>query len=369
MEEIAERLGLSEGFLWNAYSLARSGRGYTIFKIPKRSGGTRKIHRPSDKLRYVQYLIKRHILDQAPQSTECVTAFRKGISIRDNASAHCNKAVLVKFDLKDFFPSVSLGKIVHVFKSLGFDDWDSQGLAYLTTIRVDSLVKPEKLSAADLCYIHSKRLKEVTDSYIGHLRSEAYDKRRAIEDGIDFGDLGWEADCLLSEARRLEQDWKILPKAKVVRGLPQGAPTSPQLANLAARRLDARIQGLANRLGFKYTRYADDLTFSSSDPRAKTNVLGRFLEQIIRDCGFEVNSSKTSFMRAPATRQTTGLIVNEEKPRVRRHLIRKVRAMIHHYCKGSLPDDQLLRLSGYLSFIRMINPEQSEKLEAGMPKV
>jgi hypothetical protein len=43
--------------------------------------------------------------------------------------------------------------------------------------------------------------------------------------------------------------------------------------------------------------------------------------------------------------------------------------MIHHYCKGSLPDDQLLRLNGYLSFIRMINPEQSEKLEARMPKV
>ena len=60
-----------------------------------------------EKLFYVQRLIKSHVLDEAPPTASCVMAFREGLSIRDTAQVPCNKAILVKFDFKDFFPSIS----------------------------------------------------------------------------------------------------------------------------------------------------------------------------------------------------------------------------------------------------------------------
>jgi len=364
MEIISERLGLSENFLWHAYSLSRSGKGYTAFEIPKRSGGFRNIHKPVDKLFYVQSLIKCNILDSAPSPPDCVTAFRKGFSIRDNALIHCKKVILVKFDLKDFFPSISFTRVKTIFEELGFHESDAKGLAYLTTIQTDSI--DNIFSESALVYFQQQRINNITDEFINHIRSEASQKRSAMHEGLDFGDLGWEADCLLEEADRIDKERKIRPLKR--RGLPQGAPTSPQLANLAARRLDARLQGLAEHLGFQYTRYADDLTFSSNDTRAKTNVLRRLVELIVKDCGFTINPSKTSFMRAPATRQTTGLIVNDDRPRVRRSTIRRVRAMIHQERLGILAQDQSVRLKGYLSFIKMVNADQAKKLELGLLK-
>ena len=358
MEILSERLGVSEGLLWHAYSLARSGSGYTSFEIPKRSGGSRKIHKPVENLRGVQRLIKLHILDEAPAPADCVTAFRKGCSIADNARVHCDKSVLVKFDLKDFFPSISFTRVTGIFKSLGFNESDAKGLAYLTTIQLDSIEE----SPSVLLHFERLRSQKISEDYVGHLRGEAHDQLIAMEDGIDFGDLRWEAYRLFKDAKRIKND--CCRKPLKLRGLPQGAPTSPQLANLAGMRLDARLYGLAQLLDFQYTRYADDLTFSSNDPRAKTNVLARIVSKIVNESGFEMNMAKTSFMRAPATRQTTGLVVNDTVPRVRRCTIRKVRAMLHQKKLGKLEGSQTYKLAGYLSYIHMINPDQADRLEA-----
>jgi len=357
MEILSERLGVSKGLLWHAYSLARRGNGYTTFEIPKRSGGSRKIHKPVESLLWVQRLIKLHILDDAPAPADCVTAFRKGRSIADNARVHCDKSVLVKFDLKDFFPSISFTRVTGIFKSLGFNEREAKGLAYLTTIQLDSIEE----SPSVLLHYERLRAQEISEAYVEHLRHEARQKRSALEHGIDFGDLGWEANELFDDAKRIENDCR--QKQLKRRGLPQGAPTSPQLANLAGMRLDARLSGLAKLLGFQYTRYADDLTFSSNDPRAKTNALARLVAKIVKESGFEMNPTKTCFMRAPATRQTTGLVVNDTVPRVRRRTIRKVRAMLHQKKMGKLEGNQTYKLAGFLSFIRMINPEQADRLE------
>jgi retron-type reverse transcriptase len=204
------------------------------------------------------------------------------------------------------------------------------------------------------------RRESITKNYASHLRDEARDKKIAMNYGIDFDDLDIEARVLFKTAKEIENEGSR--KQLKRRGLPQGAPTSPQLANLASMRLDARLNGLAKILGFQYTRYADDLTFSSDKSKCKSDVLANLVKKIVEECRFELNTNKTCFMRAPATRQTTGLIVNEERPKVRRSVIRLVRAMIHRRNLGIITNEQIERLNGYLSFIGMVNPGQVEKL-------
>jgi retron-type reverse transcriptase len=92
------------------------------------------------------------------------------------------------------------------------------------------------------------------------------------------------------------------------RHLPQGAPTSPALANLAAFRLDLRLAGLARRLDATYTRYADDLTFSGD--RHIAPILTRAMAEIVRDDGFPLHPAKTRQATKSQPQTVTGLTVN-----------------------------------------------------------
>jgi hypothetical protein len=201
MQNISERLELSEKFLWHSYSLVRSGRGYTTFEIPKKSGESRVIHKPVDDLHYVQTLIKSRILDEAPPPPDCVTAFREGMSIRDNASVHCDKAVLVKFDLKDFFPSVSFSRVKGIFESLGFCGDDARGLAYLATIETDQVED----SPSSLVYFERLQKEGIASHSVENLRWVASILYGGIEDGIDHGDLHWQAKELSEAASNIKE--------------------------------------------------------------------------------------------------------------------------------------------------------------------
>ena len=106
-------------------------------------------------------------------------------------------------------------------------------------------------------------------------------------------------------------------------GLPQGAPTSPPLANLVCLGLDARLAGLARARGFAYTRYADDLTFSGL-PIAHRKVK-RLIERIVRDSGFRPHERKARYMRPHERQVVTGLTTNTRVswPRDRRRWLRQ----------------------------------------------
>jgi RNA-directed DNA polymerase len=88
--------------------------------------------------------------------------------------------------------------------------------------------------------------------------------------------------------------------------------TSPALSNLIARRLDARLSGICRKLGWTYTRYADDLTFSTSGeaPQQIGYLLAR-VRHIARDEGFAVNEKKTRMQRRNSQQSVTGLVVND----------------------------------------------------------
>jgi len=282
---------------------------YRVFFIPKRNGSSRIIHSPCDSLRWIQGLIKACILDPAPVHSECVSAFRPGKSILHHAMQHAGKAVVIKMDLQDFFPSVTFPKVEQVFRKLGFAGAVARQLTLLTTTNLrEGREMPEQIPA----------------------------------------------------------ETQGLSRPETWRALPQGAPTSPQLANMAGARLDLRLIGLCKSFGFHYSRYADDLTFSSPDSKAKASTLIRAVQQIVETSGFWVNPEKTRIMRATSTQKVTGLIVGSGQPRVPRKVMRRVRAMVHQ-SKTKNTFQEHSRLRGYLSFIKMINESQFAKFGTQMP--
>lgn len=160
-----------------------------------------------------------------------------------------------------------------------------------------------------------------------------------------FRSLGWgsEASDLLTALTTREG------------GLPQGAPTSPRLANLVNRGLDARLAGLAMKVGATYTRYADDMTFSFDAPdRKKTHVLIHAVRLIAKSEGYEIHERKKLHIRRRHDRQVvTGLVVNERVnlPRKTRH---RLRAVAHHQAAGRPVTLTPAQLEGWRSLLAMV---------------
>ena len=125
--------------------------------------------------------------------------------------------------------------------------------------------------------------------------------------------------------------------------LPQGSPCSPVISNLVAHVLDMRLVKLVDKFGCSYSRYADDLTFSTNKrdfpveiakplgdepPEAHLWVPGEALQDVITRSGFKVNAKKTRFMYRTSRQEVTGLTVNQ-KIGVRQQYRHDVRAMVH----------------------------------------
>jgi RNA-directed DNA polymerase len=128
--------------------------------------------------------------------------------------------------------------------------------------------------------------------------------------------------------------------------LPQGAPTSPIISNIICGEMDDELFGLAKHRRCHYTRYADDITFSTSNlvfPPELATIdtyeqvrLGAELLKIIDDNGFRVNLHKLRLQRSDQHQEVTGLITNNEKPNVSQPYMRQIRAMLHAWEKYGL---------------------------------
>lgn len=149
--------------------------------------------------------------------------------------------------------------------------------------------------------------------------------------------------------------------------LPQGAPSSPIITNLITRILDYRIVKIAKKYRFTYSRYADDMTFSTnrelnSNKLRATKELEEFLtelEELINSSGFEINSKKTRLSNNMQRQEVTGLVVNK-KINVKREYIKNTRAMAFQFYKdGSFEIDKkpgtLSQLTGRFAFIFQID--------------
>jgi RNA-directed DNA polymerase len=307
--DIARALGLEIPRLrWLAFhSEAPAMTHYVRFQIPKKSGGVRELAAPQRELARCQEWIRVNILDRIPLH-DAAHGFVRGRGTMSNAVPHVRRDVVVNADLKDFFPSISFPRVKGVFQQLGYSPAAATIHALLCT------------------------------------------------------------EC---PRNRVTYGGRELFVATGPRGLPQGASTSPALSNLVARGLDSRLAGLARKLGWDYTRYADDLTFSASgEPTAKTAWLLARLRHIAGEENFTVNEAKTRVQR-PNSRQTvTGIVVNR-RPNVPRDMVRRLRAILHRAKTEGLAAQNKENhpffeawVGGMIAYIQMVNPDRGQKLKA-----
>lgn len=157
--------------------------------------------------------------------------------------------------------------------------------------------------------------------------------------------------------------------------MPQGAPTSPALANLLCERLDTRLTGLAEKIDARYTRYADDLTFSFAEQ--PTRSLGRiawWIDQICGQEGFRENAAKRRYLRPSNRQQVTGVVVNAGL-HVPREVRRRLRAILHNCRRDGLEAQTRGRpyfaayLRGWAAYVKMIDPTLGARLHAEVEEV
>ena len=143
--------------------------------------------------------------------------------------------------------------------------------------------------------------------------------------------------------------------------LPQGAVTSPYLANLICRNLDFRIAGYCNRRDITYTRYADDLTFSCDNREALKGIYGT-IRKILKDEGFQLNEKKTLFLSPKCRKRILGITVNDGIIKAPKELKRNIRSMIHTSIatKDFSVND---KIRGYIAYINSIEPNYTDKVK------
>ena len=301
--EIAAAMDISIGQLrFLAFSRKTSHVSHYIrFKIPKKTGGERHISAPMPRLKKAQHWILANILEKL-ELHGASHGFRSHHSIVTNAQPHVGAEVIINFDLKDFFPSISYKRVKGLFQSFGYSE-----------------------AAATI-----------------------------------FGLL-----CTEPEIEELELDGKTYFVAVTERHLPQGSPASPAITNLLCRRLDRRFTQTAEELGFVYTRYADDLTFSASGDCLQNicNVLRR-TEAIVTHEGFSINEQKTRILRKNRQQEVTGIVVNEQLS-ISKKVLKRFRAALFQIEKDG-PEgkrwgdsaDVLASIQGFANFVAMVNPEK-----------
>ncbi len=306
-EELAGALGIAVGRLryFSIHRIRERTCHYVTFAVPKRKGGERLIMAPKRELKAIQRELLALLVTRLPTSPQA-HGFLRHRSVRTNAEPHRGQGVLVQLDLTDFFPSVHVGRVCGFLVSVGYGYVVAQTLALLMT--------------------------------------EAQRQRVDIDGQVYFVPVS-------------------------ARHCAQGAPTSPGVCNALLLRLDRRLNGLARRFGFCYTRYADDLTFSGDDLDV-VHKLRAAAEFIVRDEGFQINRAKTRISRSSARQVVTGVVVNDVVGLSRQER-RRLRAAIHQLGLESDPArraalDACVR--GKLAYLQMLNPSQAAKLRAGLPE-
>lgn len=254
-------------------------RRYRHFSIPKKSGGVREIAAPIKTLKSIQIYLN-EILQSVYEPLPCVMGFALKKSVVHNAQLHMGQRYILNIDLKDFFPSIEEPRIAKRLQVAPYNlpETIARIIAGLCCMRKDHEENEKTTIFRFLLRLFSKTKKKYKYSYI----------------------------------------------------LPQGAPTSPVLTNIICERLDWQLTGLAKRFGIRYSRYADDITFSSMNYIFSKK--GRFwveLRKIIKNQHFTINEKKTRLLRKGQKQEVTGLIVSQNMVNVSRKWIKDLRAILH----------------------------------------
>lgn len=307
---------------------------YRIFKIQKRSDPKSKSKRyriicvPDPQLMKAQRWIVQNILPQG-RTHDASVAYKSGSNIVDAASLHCGCSWLIKLDIVNFFESVTERSVYRVFHEMGYQPLVSFELARICTRK---------------------------------------------------GQRTWARNPYLA---KWQTQFAANPKipsyngAEMLGHLPQGAPTSPMLANLAMYDFDQSVEEIAIEFGLLYSRYADDLTLSTASrdfSRVKAQEAISRIYQVIRKYSFEPNFTKTQIVPPGARRVVLGLLVDGSRPKLTKQFRDRLRLHLHHIGPngaGAIKHAELnhfqsvfgLRnhIEGLISFAHSVDPDYAKK--------
>ncbi|MGH1377726.1 MAG: reverse transcriptase family protein [Alphaproteobacteria bacterium] len=296
---------------WQAKTVEPKLQHYNYQWLTRPRKTPRLLETPKPCMKSIQRQILRQILDKVTPH-DAVHGFRKGRSCITHAQQHTQKEALLRMDIRDFFTSITQNRIYGLFYSLGYPKHISSTLGALCT----NTPNPDML-------------------------------------GDVYHTLSWKKQKLITQPH-----------------LPQGAPTSPALANLCCWKLDKRLEGLAQKSNITYSRYADDMAFSGGKNLYKSNMYFRkTIEQIVDEEGFLINHTKTFTKTKSQQQSLVGIVVNEH-PNISRREYDKIKAILHN-CKTHGFDGQNQDqhnnfqefLRGKIAYINSINPPKGEKLQ------
>jgi RNA-directed DNA polymerase len=167
----------------------------------------------------------------------------------------------------------------------------------------------------------------------------------------------------------------ILTKLSTCRNyLPQGAVTSPAISNFICIALDRRLFGYTSRRNIAYTRYADDMTFSSNN-RNELNCSAKTIKRIIAGCEFKINNEKTRFIGPKKQCRIIGMVKNTGYPefRIGMKKKRKMRSVIYHAIKkGDFIDSHyssMNSINGWLSYLKSVDNESYNQIIEYIKKI
>jgi hypothetical protein len=293
-------------------------RHYRYHWVARPSGLARLIEAPKPRLKHLQRRLLDSILAKIPPH-EAAHGFRPGRSVATFLEAHVGRTIVLKMDLRDFFVSISSSRVIALFLTAGYPEPVARLLTGLCTNTIPL---------------------------------EVWKQASESDPGGTGGASGWRAGRLYRRPH-----------------LPQGAPTSPALANLAAYRLDARLAGLARAAGAGYTRYADDLVFSGDQGFAPS--ISRFpihVAAIATEESFAVQHRKTRVMRQGVRQRAAGVVLNrklnlprDDYDRLKAILCNCVRHGPHSQNRAGVADFRA-HLAGRVAHAARINPGRGSRL-------
>ena len=292
-------------------------RRYGYATVPRRDGRPRVIERPKPRLKAVQRQLLDELLLWVPVH-DAAHGFVRGRSARTHAALHTGRAIVLAFDLEDCFASVRAGRIYGVLRTAGYPE----GVAHVVTGLCTNTVPP------------------------------------AV----------WEAIPRPSEPWRIPAHHR-LGRRLATPHLPQGAPTSPALANLCAFGLDRRLTALAARFGATYSRYADDLVLSGGPLlRRSADTVAAAVADVARDEGFHVNEAKRRMATRAGRQRVCGIVVNE-RPNLARHEYDRLKAVLHDAAlhgpaaaNRAGVGDLRGHLQGRVAWLESLNPARGARL-------
>lgn len=307
---------------------------YRTFKVQKRSDSQssskryRMICVPHPQLMKAQRWIAQNILAHG-RIHEASMAYKTGSKIVDAASLHCGCRWLIKLDIVNFFESITERNVYRVFNKMGYQPLVAFELARICT---------RKGNRTRIRNPSSKKWRAKFDVY----------SKITSYNGVNM--LGH---------------------------LPQGAPTSPMLANLAMYDFDQSIAEIATDFGLTYTRYADDLTLSTEADdfsRVKAQEAIFQIYQVIRKFSFEPNLTKTQIIPPGARRVVLGLLVDGKRPKLTKKFRDRLRLHLYHVGpdgRGAVQHAGFNQfqsvfglknhIEGLISFAYSVDPEYAKK--------